>query len=79
MTDHIHPILFSGRYQVVALTRGERFDPAEIVGYMVASGDGTPLRHEPGFEQARMWMEKLIEEENAPRLAPRRSAESLGR
>ena len=72
MTDYIHPILFSGRYQVVALTREEHFDPAEITGYMVTSSDGTPLRHEPGLEQARMWMEKLIEEENAQRPVPER-------
>ncbi|HZF97968.1 MAG TPA: hypothetical protein VEY92_06945 [Pseudoxanthomonas sp.] len=44
---------------------------------MVTSSDGTPLRHEPGLEQARMWMEKLIEEENAQRPAP--SARSVGR
>ena len=77
MTDHVHPILFSGRYQVVALTRTERFNPAEITGYMVTTSDGTPLRHEPSFEQARMWMEKLIEEETKQPPVPDRR--SLGR
>ena len=70
MTEHSHPILVRGRYQIVALTDEAQFDPAEVTGYAVLSPAGTKLRHELGLDDARLWADRLIEEENAQRSDP---------
>ena len=65
MTEYSHPILVRGRYQIVALTDEAQFDPAEVTGYAVLSPSGGRLRHELSLEDARLWADRLIEEENA--------------
>lgn len=66
MTEYSHPILVRGRYQIVALTDEAQFDPAEVTGYAVLSPSGGRLRHELSLEEARLWADRLIEEEEAP-------------
>ncbi|RZA27598.1 MAG: hypothetical protein EOP02_09875 [Proteobacteria bacterium] len=68
MTAYSHPILVRGRYQIVALTNEAEFDPGEVVGYAVLSPVGAKLHYEPGLEQARLWTDRLIEEEDQQRL-----------
>lgn len=68
MTEYSHTLLVRGRYQIVALTDEAQFDPAEVTGYAVLSPSGERLRHEPSLEEARLWADRLIEEE-----APQRS------
>jgi hypothetical protein len=68
MTEYSHTLLVRGRYQIVALTDEAQFDPAEVTGYAVLSPSGEKLRHEPSLEEARLWADRLIEEE-----APQRS------
>ena len=68
MTEYSHTLLVRGRYQIVALTDEAQFDPAEVTGYAVLSPSGEKLRHEPSLEEARVWADRLIEEE-----APQRS------
>ncbi|HEX7803936.1 MAG TPA: hypothetical protein VF471_14395 [Pseudoxanthomonas sp.] len=66
MTEYSHTILVRGRYQIVALTDEAQFDPAEVTGYAVLSPAGEKLRHELSLEEARLWADRLIEEEEAP-------------
>ncbi|HET6783953.1 MAG TPA: hypothetical protein VFH12_08980 [Pseudoxanthomonas sp.] len=68
MTEYSHTMLVRGRYQIVALTDEAQFDPADVTGYAVLSPSGEKLRHEPSLEEARLWADRLIEEE-----APQRS------
>ena len=68
MTEYSHTMLVRGRYQIVALTDDAQFDPADVTGYAVLSPSGEKLRHEPSLEEARLWADRLIEEE-----APQRS------
>ena len=70
MTEYSHPILVRGRYQIVALTDEAQFDPAEVTGYAVLSPSGEKLRHEAGLEEARLWADRLIEEETPQRSDP---------
>jgi len=70
MTEYSHPILVRGRYQIVALTDEVQFDPAEVTGYAVLSPSGAKLRHELSLEDARLWTDRLIEEESARRDDP---------
>ena len=64
MTEYSHPILVRGRYQIVALTDEAQFDPAEVTGYAVLSPTGGKLRHELTLEDARLWADRLIEEDD---------------
>lgn len=64
MTEYSHPLLVRGRYQIVALTDEAQFDPAEVTGYAVLSPAGAKLRHELTLEDARLWADRLIEEES---------------
>jgi hypothetical protein len=70
MTEYSHSILIRGRYQIVAYTDEAQFDPAEVTGYAVLSPSGEKLRHELTLEDARLWTDRLIEEESVPRTDP---------
>lgn len=70
MTEYSHTMLVRGRYQIVALTDEAQFDPADVTGYAVLSPSGEKLRHEPSFEEARLWADRLIEEEAPQRSEP---------
>lgn len=70
MTEYSHTMLVRGRYQIVALTDEAQFDPADVTGYAVLSPSGEKLRHEPSLEEARLWADRLIEEEAPQRSEP---------
>ncbi|MDR1076441.1 MAG: hypothetical protein LBL59_09145 [Xanthomonadaceae bacterium] len=75
MQHYEHPILIRGHYQIVALSDDATYKPDNVVGYAIVSSSGVRLRHELRLEDAKMWMEKLIEEE----LAQRRERNELTR
>lgn len=62
--EYRHPIITMGPYQVVALTPSASYDSAEIVGYAVVTASGVKLRHELSFEDARLWLEMRLEEDD---------------
>jgi hypothetical protein len=64
MTECRHQILVNGPYRVIALMKEADHDPAGIVGYAVLTASGTRLRYELTLEDARAWVDALIEEEN---------------
>ena len=70
MTEHRHPLLIKGRYQVVALTPEPEFDPGEISGYAVVNSSGAKLRHELSLDDAKAWMEKQVAEEEPSQIDP---------
>ena len=70
VTEYSHPILVRGRYQIVALSHEAEYDPTEVVCYAVLSPTGQRLHHEPGLEEARLWADRLMEEEDAQRSEP---------
>lgn len=63
MTEHAHPILTMGGYQLVALTQGETYDPGKVIAFVVTTMSGARLHHERTLEDARSWMERLVDEE----------------
>ena len=67
MTEYTHPVLIKGNYQVVAVTQDEQYDPGDITSYAVLTMAGARLRQDMTLEDARIWMDKLIEEENLRR------------
>jgi hypothetical protein len=71
MKEYSHPILAKGRYQVVALTANEDYDPGDIDAYAVVTTSGARMRQVLTFDDARSWMEQLVEEEGAQPPAPR--------
>ncbi len=70
MTEYSHPILSRGRYRLVALTPEAEYDLAKVTGYAVLSPAGARLRCEPNLEDARLWVDRLIEQESMQRVAP---------
>lgn len=62
--EYRHPIITMGPYQVVALTQNASYDSAEIVGYAVVTTSGVKLRHELSLEDARLWLETRLEEDD---------------
>jgi hypothetical protein len=67
VTEYTHPILIKGRYQVVALTQDVEYEPGEVIAYAVYNSSGAKLRHELSLDDAKAWMEQIIEEENLQR------------
>jgi hypothetical protein len=79
VTEHGHPILVNGNYQVVALTSEEAFDADRVLAYGVWTLSGARIRRELSLDDAKAWMERLIMEEqgvvapdSSPVLKPRR-------
>jgi hypothetical protein len=79
MLEYSHPIFIKGRYRVVALTENQEFNEDQIMAYAVLNSSGAKLRHELSLEDARVWMERLVEEDNnqdisspTPQVKPRR-------
>ncbi|MET0807192.1 MAG: hypothetical protein ABWX93_00375 [Pseudoxanthomonas sp.] len=62
---------FRDRYQIVALSPEPDFDPADITGYAVLSPDGVRIHHELTVDQARMWVDTLLQEEALQHTEPR--------
>ena len=67
MTEYTHPILIKGNYQVVAVTQDEQYDPGDVTSYAVQTMAGARLRKDLSLEDARIWMDRLSEEENLQR------------
>lgn len=67
--EYSHPMLTRGRYQVVALSTEQVYDPGDTSGYAVLNSAGAKLRHELTLDEARAWLDKLAEEEEVSRSA----------
>ncbi|WDS36043.1 hypothetical protein [Pseudoxanthomonas sp.] len=67
--EYRHTILQKHGYQVVALTRDSdpAYAPDEVIGYAVITDSGAKLREEPSLEEARLYMEQLLEEDRPSR------------
>jgi uncharacterized protein YbjT (DUF2867 family) len=67
--EYRHVILQKQGYQVVALTRdpGPAYARDEVIGYAVITDSGARLRDEPSLEQARLYMERLLEDQQPTR------------
>ena len=79
MTEYCHPVQTRDRYQIVALSPEPDFDPADITGYAVLSPGGARLRHELTLEQARLWVDGLLQEETRRQAEPVPSARAARR
>lgn len=66
MTEYSHPLFIQGRYQVVALSLEEGYDPEGVYAYAVLNTAGAKLRHELTLDDAKAWVETLIEQERLP-------------
>ena len=64
MLEFSHPLFIKGRYRVVALTEDQQYDEDKIMAYAVLNASGAKLRHELSLDEAKAWMEKLVEEDN---------------
>jgi len=65
--EHSHFILAKGRYQVVALSQADEFDPDHIVAYDVLTTSGVRVRRELTLDEAKARVEILMKEERACR------------
>ncbi len=67
--EYRHTILQKHGYQVVALTRDAdpAYAPDEVVGYAVITDSGAKLREAPSLEEARLYMEQLLDDEQPSR------------
>jgi glutaredoxin-related protein len=61
--EYSYPILSKGRYQVVALTSNEEYDPDDVDAYAVVTTSGARIRQVLTLDDARSWMEQLAEAE----------------
>lgn len=54
---------------MVALTRDSdpAYAPDEVIGYAVITDSGAKLRDEPSLEEARLYMEQLLEDDQPSR------------
>jgi|GEM_PF-2717080 len=67
--EYRHTILQKHGYQVVALTRDSdpAYAPDEVIGYAVVTDSGAKLREEPSLEEARLYMEQLLQDQRPTR------------
>ena len=79
MMEYSHTILVRDRYQIVALSQEQEFDSAEVTGYAVVTPTGARIRYEVTLEDARLWVDRLIEEEELQRSEPRASIKPIRR
>lgn len=79
MTEYSHQLLVRERYQIVALSQEPGFEPGGVTGFAVLSPAGDRLRYELTLEGARLWVDKLIEEEALRRAEPRPPAKAIRR
>lgn len=70
MTDYTHPLFTKGHYQVVALTPEEQYEPERVFAYAVLNSAGAKLRHELTLDDAKAWVEALIEKDRLPNSTP---------
>ena len=74
VTEYTHSVLIRGNYQIVAVTQDEQYDPGGITGYAVLTTAGAKLREDMTLEDARIWIDKLIEDERLRLAEPRARA-----
>ncbi len=79
MTEYTHQVLIKGNYQIVAVTQDEQYDPGEIISYAVLTMAGARLCRDMSLEDARIWMDRRVEEENLQRIEAPDRARALRR
>lgn len=73
--EHSHLVLARGRYQIVALSPADEFDPGRAVAHDVLTKSGARVRRELTLDDAKARVEALCEEELAcrpPEMSPGR-------
>lgn len=63
VTGYVRPILIKGKYQIVALTGEQVYDPEGLVTYAVMAMSGARLHYSLTVDEAKCWMERLLDEE----------------
>jgi hypothetical protein len=58
-----HLLYASGGYQVIALTAGREYDPAQVLAFEVISPSGAKIRQESTLDAAKIWMDRLLDED----------------
>lgn len=64
MTIHSAPVLIKDPYRIVAVMADD--DRDRIIGYAILNAAGARLRQELTLDDARVWMERYIDEDNVP-------------
>ncbi len=67
MDEYQHTVLTRGRYRLMALTHETQYDPAGVIGYTVVTDSGARLTPDLSMDDARVWMDALVEAENGGR------------
>ncbi|MCC4587449.1 hypothetical protein LL962_10110 [Xanthomonas sp. NCPPB 1067] len=69
MDEYQHTVLSRGGYRVVAITRDEVYAPDAVVAYAVVTDAGTRITPDLSLDQARLWVDSLVESESGGRRA----------
>ncbi|CAD1793318.1 hypothetical protein XSP_002595 [Xanthomonas euroxanthea] len=69
MDEYQHTVLTRGGYRVVAITREDTYAPDAVVAYAVVTDAGTRLTPDLSLDQARVWIDSLVESERGGRKA----------
>ncbi|KGE51602.1 hypothetical protein WCN79_13605 [Xanthomonas axonopodis pv. vasculorum] len=64
MDEYQHTVLTRGRYRVVAMTRDEVYAPDAVVACAVVTDAGTRLTPDLSLDQAKVWIDSLVESES---------------
>lgn len=67
MGEYQHPVLSRGGYRVVAITRDAAYVAEAVVAYAVVTDAGTRISPDLSFDQARLWVDSLVENEGGGR------------
>ncbi|KFA25814.1 hypothetical protein FQK02_08970 [Xanthomonas vasicola] len=67
MDEYQHTVLTRGGYRVVAITRDEVYAPDAIVAYAVVTNAGTRITPDLSLDQAKVWIDSLLESESGGR------------
>ncbi|MCE4371964.1 hypothetical protein [Xanthomonas hortorum] len=67
MDEYQHTVLTRGGYRVVAITREEIYAPETVVAYAVVTDAGTRITPDLSLDQAKVWIDSLVESESGGR------------
>ncbi|WP_349791680.1 hypothetical protein ABQY74_012645 [Xanthomonas sp. WHRI 7064] len=67
MDEYQHTVLTRGGYRVVAITREDTYAPDAVVAYAVVTDAGTRITPDLSLDQARVWIDSLVESESGGR------------
>ncbi|WP_407469417.1 hypothetical protein ABFU38_08280 [Xanthomonas campestris pv. raphani] len=67
MDEYQHTVLTRGGYRVVAITREEVYAADSVVAYAVVADAGTRLTPDLSLDQAKVWIDSLVESEGGGR------------